>query len=251
MDTNKTNEDIVIGRNAVTELIKSGKDINKILVAEGSLQGSMKKIIGAAKDKKIIVQIVDRNKLDEISNNSVHQGILAYVSAYKYFELDDILNDAKEKGEDPFIIITDGVEDPHNLGALIRTANCCGAHGVIIPKRRAAPLTSTVNKASAGAIQYTKVARVTNLVSTIKELKEKGIWIAGADMDGDKNYFETDLKGPIAVVVGGEDKGVSRLVKENCDFVVKIPMNGQINSLNVSVAGAVLMYEVVRQRLSK
>jgi 23S rRNA (guanosine2251-2'-O)-methyltransferase len=242
-------KDFVVGRNAVTELLKSNKDVNKILVAKGT-HGSIEKIIGLAKEKKVVVQIVDKNKLDAISENQNHQGIIAYVAAYKYFEVDDLLKEAEEKGESPFLLILDEIEDPHNLGAIIRTANCCGVHGVIIPKRRSVQLTSVVAKTSAGAIEYTKVSRVTNIVKTLEYLKEKGIWVAGADMCGQNYHYNSDLKGSLALVVGSEGKGISRLVKENCDFLVKIPMKGEITSLNASVAAAILMYEAMRQRTS-
>lgn len=235
------------GRNAVLEALKSERDIDKILIQQGNVEGSIKKIIGEAKNRGIVVQTAAKSKLDELSETKKHQGVIAFVSAHKYVEVDDILKKAEEKGEKPFIIILDGITDPHNLGAIIRTANISGAHGVIIPKRRSAGLSAVVAKASAGAIEYVPVAKVTNIARTIEELKSRGIWIACADMDGE-NMYQTDLKGAIALVIGNEGEGVSRIVKEKCDFIVKIPMYGQITSLNASVAAGVLMYEVVRQK---
>ncbi|NLM13096.1 MAG: 23S rRNA (guanosine(2251)-2'-O)-methyltransferase RlmB [Epulopiscium sp.] len=235
------------GRNAVLEALKSDRDIDKILIQQGNVEGSIKKIIGEAKNRGIVVQTAAKSKLDELSETKKHQGVIAFVSAHKYVEVDDILKKAEEKGEKPFIIILDGITDPHNLGAIIRTANISGAHGVIIPKRRSAGLSAVVAKASAGAIEYVPVAKVTNIARTIEELKSRGIWIACADMDGE-NMYQTDLKGAIALVIGNEGEGVSRIVKEKCDFIVKIPMYGQITSLNASVAAGVLMYEVVRQK---
>jgi 23S rRNA (guanosine2251-2'-O)-methyltransferase len=240
---------IIEGRNSVMELLKSGRDINKILVSNGEMHGSINKVISLAKEKKIVVQNVDKAKLDLISQTGAHQGIIAYASAYKYFEVDEILAYAKEKNEVPFLVILDEIEDPHNLGAIIRTANCAGAHGIIISKRRAVGLTATVAKASAGAVEHTKVARVTNISQTIASLKENGLWVAGCDMTGKQNYFESDLSGAIAIVVGNEGRGISKLVSEKCDFTIKIPMLGRISSLNASVAASILMYEVTKQRL--
>lgn len=235
------------GRNAVLEALKSERDIDKILIQQGNTEGSIKKIIAEAKNRGIVIQTVAKSKLDELSETKKHQGVIAFVSAHKYAQVEDILKNAKEKGEKPFIIILDGITDPHNLGAIIRTANISGAHGVIIPKRRSAGLSAVVAKASAGAIEYVPVAKVTNIARTIEDLKAKGVWIACADMDGE-NMYQTDLKGAIALVIGNEGEGVSRIVKEKCDFIVKIPMYGQITSLNASVAAGVLMYEVVRQK---
>ncbi|HHW67130.1 MAG: rRNA (guanosine2251-2-O)-methyltransferase [Epulopiscium sp.] len=235
------------GRNAVLEALKSERDIDKILIQQGNVEGSIKKIIAEAKNRGIVVQTVAKSKLDELSETKKHQGVIAFASAHKYAEVDDILKKAEEKGEKPFIIILDGITDPHNLGAIVRTANISGAHGVIIPKRRSAGLSAVVAKASAGAIEYVPIAKVTNIARTIEDLKEKGIWIACADMDGEPMY-QTDLKGAIALVIGNEGEGVSRIVKEKCDFTVKIPMYGQITSLNASVAAGILMYEVVRQK---
>lgn len=238
------------GRNAVLEALKSERDIDKILVQEGSKEGSIKKILAEARERKIVIHTVSKAKLDEISETKKHQGVIAFVSAHNYVELEDIIKSAEEKGEKPFIIILDSIEDPHNLGAIIRTANICGAHGVVIPKRRAVGLTATVAKASAGAIEYIPIAKVTNIGSAIDKLKSLGIWVACADMDGELMY-KTDLTGAIALVIGSEGEGVSRMVKEKCDYTVKIPMYGQITSLNASVAAGILMYEVVRQNKFK
>lgn len=241
------NENQLEGRNAVLELLKSGKDIDKIIVAKGNVEGTIKRIIGEASKKGIVIQEVARQKLDEMSQTKNHQGVIAFASAHSYATVDDIFENAKNKGEAPFIIILDGITDPHNLGAIMRTAECAGAHGIIIPKRRSVGLTATVGKTSAGAIEYMPVAKVTNIANTIEELKEKGVWVACTDMDGE-NYFNADLKGPMAVVIGSEGEGVSRLVKEKCDFTVSIPMYGNISSLNASVAAGLIMYEIVRKR---
>ena len=240
-------ENILFGRNSVLEVLKSGSDIEKILVQKGQMEGSIKKIMGDAKQRGIVVQEVEKTKLDEMCNMEKHQGVVAYVSAHKYVEIDEILNDAKSKGEDPFILILENIQDPHNLGAIIRSAHNAGVHGIIISKRRAVGLTSTVSKASAGAIEYTKVAKVSNIAQTIEELKAKGIWVACADMDGEIIYTD-NLRGPIGIVIGSEGEGVSKLVKSKCDFVVRIPMYGKVTSLNASVAASILAYEVVRQR---
>lgn len=240
-------ENILFGRNSVLEVLKSGRDIEKILVQKGQMEGSIKKIMGDAKQRGIVVQEVEKTKLDEMCNMEKHQGVVAYVSAHKYVEIDEILNDAKSKGEDPFILILENIQDPHNLGAIIRSAHNAGVHGIIISKRRAVGLTSTVSKASAGAIEYTKVAKVSNIAQTIEELKVKGIWVACADMDGEIIYTD-NLRGPIGIVIGSEGEGVSKLVKSKCDFVVRIPMYGKVTSLNASVAASILAYEVVRQR---
>ncbi|WP_347499786.1 23S rRNA (guanosine(2251)-2'-O)-methyltransferase RlmB [Proteiniborus sp. DW1] len=241
-------EGYVEGRNPVIEAIKSGREIDKILIAKGSEQGSIQKIIGMAKEKRIVIQYVEKAKLDAMSETKAHQGVIALVTPYSYKTVDDIMKAAEDKNEDPFIIILDEIEDPHNLGAIIRTAECAGAHGVIIPKRRAVGLTPVVIKASAGAVEYMNIAKVSNIASTIEELKERGVWIYGADMDGEQDYFNRDLSGPIAIVIGSEGKGIGRLIREKCDFLVKIPMNGKISSLNASVAASVMMYEVLRQR---
>lgn len=240
-------ENILFGRNSVLEVLKSGRDIEKILVQKGQMEGSIKKIMADAKQRGIVVQEVEKTKLDDMCNMEKHQGVVAYVSAHKYVEIDEILNDAKSKGEDPFILILENIQDPHNLGAIIRSAHNAGVHGIIISKRRAVGLTSTVSKASAGAIEYTKVAKVSNIAQTIEELKAKGIWVACADMDGEIIYTD-NLRGPIGIVIGSEGEGVSKLVKSKCDFVVRIPMYGKVTSLNASVAASILAYEVVRQR---
>jgi 23S rRNA (guanosine2251-2'-O)-methyltransferase len=239
------------GRNPVVEALRSGRTIEKILIAKGSQEGPIKWIKAMAKDKGIVVNEVERVRLDNMSETQSHQGVIAIVSPYKYVEVDDILAYAQEKGEQPFIVVLDEIYDPHNLGSILRTAEACGVHGVIISKRRAVGLTPTVAKASAGAIEYVKVAKVTNISQTLKYLKDKGIWVAGADMDGEKSYFEEDMTGPIALVIGSEGSGIGKLVKENCDFLVKLPMKGKISSLNASVAGAVMMYEILRQRILK
>lgn len=236
--------DIIAGRNPVIEALKAGREMEKVVVADGS-EGSISKIIGMAKEKGIVVQFRDRAFLDKLAKN--HQGVLAFVSAYEYSELDDIFKKAEEAGEDPFIMILDDLEDPHNLGAIMRTCECAGAHGVIVPKRRSAGLTETVVKASAGAIEYVPCVRVTNIAQTIDELKERGVWIAACDMGGNE-YYRQNMTGSIGIVIGSEGKGISRLVKEKCDFTVSMPMVGKITSLNASNAAAVIMYEVRRQR---
>ncbi len=236
------------GRNAVLEAFRSGKTIDKLYVLEGCQDGPVKTIVREAEKHDTIVQFAGKERLDRLSETKKHQGVIAIASAYEYATVDDMLKRAEEKGEEPFLFLLDNIEDPHNLGAIIRTANLAGAHGVIIPKRRAVGLTATVAKVSAGALNYTPVAKVTNLTATIKELKEKGIWFVCADMDGTQMY-RLNLKGPIGLVIGSEGEGVGRLVKENCDFVASIPMKGDIDSLNASVAAGVLAYEIVRQRL--
>lgn len=242
---------IIEGRNPVIEILKSGRDVDKILVAKGSKEGSINKIIAMAKDKKIPVQEVDRRKLDQMAESDNHQGVMAYVAAYEYADLNAILNELEEKEENPFIIICDEINDPHNLGSILRTANATGAHAVVIPKRRSVGLTAVVAKTSAGAIEYTPVCKVTNLSQTMKMLQDRGIWIVGADMAGEKYHYEQDMLGKLAIVVGSEGKGMSRLVKEHCDFLVRIPMMGEVTSLNASVAASVLMYEAVRQNQLK
>lgn len=240
-------ENILYGRNAVMEALKGEREIDKILVQKGEKEGSVIKIISLAKSKAVVVQEVEKAKLDELTGREKHQGVLAYVAAHEYVEVEDILEDAKEKGEAPFVLILDNIQDPHNLGAIIRTAHNAGVHGIIIPKRRAVGLTGTVAKSSAGSLEYMKVAKVSNIVQTIRELKEKGLWIACADMDG-KTLYEENLTGPIGIVVGSEGEGVSKLTKENCDYVVSVPMYGKVTSLNASVAASLMIYEVVRQR---
>jgi 23S rRNA (guanosine2251-2'-O)-methyltransferase len=241
----------VVGRNPVLETLKSDKEIEKIYVVKGELKGSINKIIGMAKDRNIIVQYVDKKKLDQISQGSSHQGVAALVAPYVYYSVDDILQKAEELDTPPFILILDGIEDPHNLGSIIRTAECSGVHGIIIPKRRSAHVTETVYKSSAGAVEHMLIAKVNNISDTIDMLKEKGLWIYGADMGGKDYYFDVDLKGAVAIVIGSEGKGISRLVKEKCDFILSIPMAGKISSLNASNAASILMYEVVRQRHEK
>ena len=244
--TEELPEGLLIGRNPVMEALKSGRGITKLMVLRDA-EGSVKKILGMAHDKNIPVQTVERAVLDRAAYGGPHQGVVAHVSDYEYSEVSDILELAAERNEPPFIIILDGIEDPHNLGAIIRTADAAGAHGIIIPKRRAAAVTATAEKAAAGAASYVHVARVTNIAQTIEDLKKEGVWIAAVDMDGDI-YTEADFTGPIAFVTGSEGSGISRLVKEKCDFCVSIPMKGGVNSLNASNAAAILMYEAVRQR---
>ena len=236
------------GRNAVLEAFRSGKCVDKLFILDGCQDGPVRTIAREARKTDTIINYVSKERLDQLSETHAHQGVIAQVAAYDYSTVDEILARAEEKGEAPFLIILDNVEDPHNLGAIIRTANLAGAHGVIIPKRRAVGLTSTVAKTSAGAINYTPVAKVTNIVRTIEELKEKGIWFVCADMGGETMY-DLDLTGPMGLVIGNEGEGVSRLVKEKCDFTASIPMKGDIDSLNASVAAGVLAYEIVRQRL--
>ena len=241
-------EFIIEGRNAVLEAFRAGKTIDKLFVLDGCQDGPVKSILREAKKTDTIINFVDKERLDRLANSGHHQGVVAQAAAYEYAEVEDILNAAKEKGEAPFIFILDEIEDPHNLGAIIRTANLCGAHGVIIPKRRAVGLTATVAKTSAGAVNYTPVAKVTNIAKTIEELKKEGMWFVCADMDG-QTMYDLNLTGPIGLVIGNEGAGVSRLVKEKCDFTASIPMKGDIDSLNASVAAGVLAYEIVGQRL--
>ena len=244
-------EDQVEGRNSVTELLKSGKDINKLYVQKGEKHGSINEIIKLAKQNKVVITELDRAKLDQMSESHNHQGVIAIVPPYEYCDVDEILEYAKSKNESPFILILDGIEDPHNLGSIIRTAECSGVHGIIIPKRRSVQVNATVNKTSAGAAQYVKVATVNNLTETIKYLKENDVWIYGTDIEGKCYYNEQKYNGGVAIVIGSEGFGMSRLVKENCDFLVKIPMVGKINSLNASVSAGILMYEVFNQRNNK
>ena len=238
------------GRNAVLEAFRAGKTIDKLFVLDGCQDGPVRTILREAKKTDCIVNFVKKERLDQMSETGKHQGVIAYAAAYEYGTVEEMLERAKEKNEQPFLILLDNIEDPHNLGSIIRTANQVGAHGVIIPKRRAVGLTATVAKASAGAIHYTPVAKVTNLVKTMDELKKQGMWFVCGDMGGDSMY-SLDLTGPMGVVIGNEGEGVSRLVKENCDFVATIPMFGDIDSLNASVAMGVLSYEIVRQRMAK
>lgn len=236
------------GRNAVLEAFRSGKTIDKVFVLDGCHDGPVLSITREARKKGAIINYVDKERLDMMSKTGKHQGVIAYAAAYEYTELEDIMKDIREKGEVPFLILLDNIEDPHNLGAIIRTANLAGAHGVVIPKRRAVGLTATVAKTSAGALNYTPVAKVNNMAQTIEDLKKEGMWFVCADMGGEVMY-NLDLKGPIGLVIGNEGQGVSRLVKEKCDFIASIPMQGQIDSLNASVAMGILAYEIVRQRM--
>ncbi len=238
---------LIEGRNEVIEALRAGRTIDRLYILDGSHDGKIETIKREAKKAGIRVDFTDRRRLDTMSLTGNHQGVIAKAAAYSYAEVDDILQIAEDKGEEPFIFVLDGIEDPHNLGAMIRTADVCGAHGVIIPKDRAVGLTATVAKASSGAINYVPVVKVTNLTRTMDELKQKGIWFAGADMDGQLMY-DCDLRGPIGIVIGAEGKGLSRLVKEKCDYIVRIPVHGNIGSLNASVACGVLAHEVVRQR---
>ncbi len=241
----------VEGRNAVIELLKSDRTINKIMVARGERQGSINEILKLAKQSRIIVTEVDRNKLDTLSETKHHQGVIAFVAPIEYKDVDYILNVAKERGEEPFILIADEIEDPHNLGALIRSAEVAGCHGVIIPKRRAVAVTEVVSKVSVGATEYMPIARVNNINDTIRELKDKGIWIVGTDGSADTIYYKQDLTGPIAIVVGSEGRGMNKLTMKNCDFLVKIPMMGKITSLNASVSGGIVLFEALKQRIEK
>ncbi len=247
LDVVELPEDMVAGRNAVMEALKGSRSVNKLMIANGSTEGSIKEIIAIAKEKGVNIQYWERSKLDSIARGIRHQGVLAQVAPVQYAELEDILQVAKDRNEPPFIVLLDELEDPHNLGAILRTADAAGVHGVLIPKHRSCPLSATVAKTSAGAVEYVPVARVGNLVQTIKKLKQEGLWVAAADMDG-KDYYATDLTGPLLLIIGSEGQGVGRLVKEQCDFVVRIPMVGKINSLNASVAGSILMYEAMKQR---
>ena len=239
-------EDLVYGRNAVLELLKSDKDINKIFIEKGEKHGSINEIIARAKESKIVLVEVEKSKLDMMAENN--QGVVAVIPPFNYSEIEDILAYAKEKEEDPFVLILDGIEDPHNLGAIIRTAETAGVHGIIIPKRRSALVNSTVTKVSAGATSYVKIARVNNITDTIKELKEAGLWIMGTDGSADKYYYEQDLTGPLGIIIGSEGFGMGKLVKENADVLLKIPMKGKITSLNASVSAGIVVYEAVRQR---
>jgi len=243
-------ETVIEGRNAVMEALRSGKTIDKLFVLDGCSDGSVRSIVRAARKKDALIQFVKKERLDQMSQTGKHQGVVAYTAVYEYSDIEKMFCLAEEKGEDPFLILLDEIEDPHNLGAIIRTANLAGAHGVIIPKRRAVGLTAVVAKTSCGALNYTPVAKVTNMSKTIEELKERGLWFVCADMDGESMY-NLDLTGPIGLVIGNEGSGVSKLVKEHCDFIASIPMKGDIDSLNASVATGVLAYEIVRQRLNK
>lgn len=241
--------DQIEGRNSVLELLESNRDINKIFIARGERHGSINKIIAKAKERKIVIVEVERQKLNAISETENHQGVIAIVPPFNYCEVEDILEEAKSKNEDPFILILDGIEDPHNLGSIIRTAETAGVHGIIIPKRRAALVNATVNKASAGAVEHMKIARVTNITDSIEKLKNEGLWICGTDINANKYYYEQDLTGALGIVIGNEGNGISEKVKKNCDFLVKIPMKGKITSLNASVSAGIIIYESVEQRL--
>ena len=242
-------DDQIEGRNSVLELLESGRDINKVFITEGEKQGSINKIINMAKARKILITEVSKAKLNQMSQTENNQGVIAIVPPFDYCEVEDILEEAKQRKEPPFILILDGIEDPHNLGSIIRTAETAGVHGIIIPKRRAASVNATVNKVSAGAVEHMKIARVNNINETIEYLKNNGVWIYGTDMHTQNYSYDEDYRGSVAIVIGSEGFGMSRLVKENCDFLVKIPMKGKITSLNASVSSGIVMYEVVKQRL--
>lgn len=244
-------EDLIEGRNAVIEALKSDKTIEQILVAKGDSEGSINVIYALAKEKSIVLKEVERKKLDQMSETGSHQGVIAITTPYKYFEIEDILKYAAEKGEAPFIIILDEIEDPHNFGSIVRTAEVCGAHGIIIPKRRNVGVTPTVYKSSAGAVEHMKIAKVSNINNAIEKLKENNIWIYGADMDGQNYCFDTNFSGAVAIVVGSEGKGISKLTKEKCDGLVKIPMKGKVTSLNASVAAGIIIYEVIKQKIQE
>ena len=248
-DAEKRFDDQIEGRNSVLELLESGKDVNKIFVTRGEKHGSINKILGIAKERKIIVVEKDKKQMDEMAQEENYQGVIAIVPPFEYVEISDILEVAKERNEDPFVIVLDGIEDPHNLGSIIRTAETAGVHGVIIPKRRAVSVNSTVNKASAGAVEHMKIARVTNISDAIEELKKAGLWVCGTAVDTNKYYYNQDLTGALAIVIGNEGKGIGEKVKKNCDFLVKIPMKGKVQSLNASVSTGIVVYEAVKQRI--
>ena len=250
-DAEKRFDDQIEGRNSVLELLESGKDVNKIFVTRGEKHGSINKILGIAKERKIIVVEKDKKQMDEMAQEENYQGVIAIVPPFEYVEISDILEVAKERKEHPFVIVLDGIEDPHNLGSIIRTAETAGVHGVIIPKRRAVSVNSTVNKASAGAVEHMKIARVTNISDAIEELKQAGLWVCGTAVDTNKYYYNQDLTGPLAIVIGNEGKGIGEKVKKNCDFLVKIPMKGKVQSLNASVSTGIVVYEAVKQRIRK
>ena len=241
--------DQVEGRNSVIELLESGKDINKIFVEKGEKHGSIHKIIAMAKTRKIIIVEKDKRQMEEIAQNKNYQGVIAIIPPFSYCEIEDILDKAKKEKDDPFILILDGIEDPHNLGSIIRTAETAGVHGIIIPKRRAASVNSTVAKVSSGAIEHMLVARVNNISDALEKLKKEGLWICGTDINTDKYYYEQDLTGPLGIVIGNEGKGIGEKVKKNCDFLVKIPMLGKVTSLNASVSTGIVIYEALKQRM--
>lgn len=242
-------EDLIEGRNAVIEALKSDRTIEYILVTTGNTTGSINKIFGIAKEKGIVIKEVDRKKLDSMSVTGSHQGVIAVVTPYKYCEIEEIIQYAEEKSEKPFVLVLDEIEDPHNLGSIIRTAEICGVHGIIIPKRRNVGITPTVYKTSAGAIEHMKIAKVANINNAVDKLKENGIWVYGADMDGESYCHQTDFTGAVALIIGSEGRGISKLTKEKCDMLVKIPMTGKITSLNASVAAGIMMYEVLKQKM--
>ena len=244
-------DDQIEGRNSVLELLESGKDINKIFVTRGEKHGSINKIIAIAKERKIIIVEKDKKQMEEMAQEENYQGVIAIVPPFEYVEIEDILKTAIERNEDPFVVILDGIEDPHNLGSIIRTAETAGVHGIIIPKRRAASVNSTVNKTSAGAVEHMKIARVNNISDALEELKKQGLWICGTDIETNKYYYNQDLTGPLGIVIGNEGKGISDKVKKNCDFLVKIPMKGKVTSVNASVSTGIIVYEAVKQRMIK
>jgi len=241
-------EELIVGRNSVIEALRSGRSMNKLFIQDGIKGGSIGEIIAMAKESGIIVEYIKTEKLNQLAEGLRHQGVAAMAAPVRFYELDEVLDKAKEKGEEPFLLLLDEMQDPQNVGAIIRTADAAGVHGVLMPKRRSCPLNAVVAKVSAGAIEYVPVVSIGNIVQTLKELKEKGLWVIGADMDGEVDYFSGNLKGPIVLVIGAEGKGLGRLVKENCDVLVKIPMRGGVSSLNAAAAGAVLLFEIVRQR---
>ena len=247
----KIYDDQVEGRNSVLELLESGKDINKIFVTRGEKHGSINKIIAIAREKKVIIVEKDRRQMEEMAQTQNYQGVIAIVPPFEYCEIEDILEKARNKKEEPFVLILDGIEDPHNLGSIIRTAETAGVHGIIIPKRRAAGVNSTVNKVSAGAVEHMKIARVNNISETIEKLKREGLWICGTDINTDTYYYNQDLTGALGIVIGNEGNGISEKVKKNCDFLVKIPMKGKVTSLNASVSTGIVVYEAVKQRIKK
>mgnify|MGYP001040687069 FL=1 len=241
--------DQIEGRNSVIELLESKKDINKIFVTKGEKHGSINKILAMARERNVIIVEKDKRQMEQMAQTPNYQGVIAIVPPFEYCEIEDILEDAKNKNEDPFVLILDGIEDPHNLGSIIRTAETAGIHGVIIPKRRAASVNSTVSKVSAGAVEHMKIARVTNISDSIQKLKDNGLWICGTDIDAKNYYYNQDLKGPLGIVIGNEGQGMSEKVKKNCDFLVKIPMKGKVTSLNASVSTGIVVYEAVKQRM--
>ena len=245
----KIYEDQVEGRNSVLELLESKKDINKIFVTKGEKHGSINKIIAIAKERRIIIVEKDRRQMEQIAQTNNYQVVIAIVPPFEYCEIEDILEEAKSRNEDPFVLILDGIEDPHNLGSVIRTAETAGVHGIIIPKRRAASVNATVNKTSAGAVEHMKIARVTNISDSIQKLKDAGLWICGTDINTQTYYYNQDLTGPLGIVIGNEGSGMSEKVRKNCDFLVKIPMKGKVTSLNASVSTGIVVYEAVKQRL--